>query len=271
VLGIIIAAGRGLRMRPLTYELPKCMLNVGGRPLLHATMESMRAAGCDEFVIIVGHLADKIDHGGVTCVVNRHFETNNILHSLMAARDYLDGPVMCSYADIWVEPHIHHDLANTQGDIVLAVDTDWEPYYEGRSEHPLSEAENVFFDETGHVRKIGKHLDPAGAGALQCGEFLGLWRLSRAGAALFKDTFLSLDECRQPDSAFQHARGWWQAYITDMVQELVDREHQVRCALIERGWAELDTLQDYERLVSVSARQRLHSLHRAQGVKGAPE
>ena len=83
--GIIIAAGLGMRLRPMTEQLPKCMLPIVGRPLLHHTMRYMRSAGCQEFVVIVGHSADKVDADGATLVTNTDYENNNILHSLMYA------------------------------------------------------------------------------------------------------------------------------------------------------------------------------------------
>ena len=255
--GVIIAAGLGRRMGSLTEDLPKCMLPINGRPLLHHTMDHMRAAGCTDFVVIVGYKSDRIDAQGATIVRNEDYENNNILHSLMAASDHLEGPVMCSYSDIWVEPSIHEKLRETKGDIVLGVDSDWLPYYDGRKEHPVPEAENVFFDNQNQVRQIGKHLEPRNAGALRCGEFLGLWRMSSDGNRLFRDTFHDVDGRFDRDAPFQHAPHWRTAYITDMLQEMTDANIAVDCAVIERGWAELDTTEDYQRLPDIAERQRL--------------
>ncbi len=148
----------------------------------------------------------------------------------------------------------------TPGDIVLAVDRDWLPYYEGRRDHPVSEAENVLFDETGAVRHIGKHIGPRDNHSLTCGEFLGLWRMSAAGARVFRDVFAEIDARLAPGEPFQKAAEWRKAYVTDMLQELVDRDVRVDCAVVERGWAEIDTVEDYERLPRIGRRQRLWTL-----------
>ena len=110
----------------------------------------MREAGCNEFVIIVGYKAENVDALDAQIVENNEFASNNILHSLMSAKMHLNGPVMGSYSDIWVEPEIHKALTETKNDIVVAVDDDWLPYYQGRTQHPVSEAENVFFDESAY-------------------------------------------------------------------------------------------------------------------------
>ena len=258
--GIIIAAGLGMRLRPLTKFLPKCMLPIAGKPLLHHTMEHMRSAGCDEFVVIVGHGADKIDADGATIVINKDFADNNILHSFMCASDFLRGPVMCSYSDIWVEPKIHRDLTQAGGDICLAVDSDWMPYYEGRSEHPLSEAENVFYDGNGRVVSLGKHLAPNKAGNLWCGEFLGLWRLSSRGCEVWREKFAELENVIDSRESFQQAAEWQKSYITDYAQELIDQGNLIDTALTQRGWAEIDTNQDYERLENLAKKQNLLTL-----------
>ena len=260
--GIILAAGVGSRMGTLIQDRPKCMLPVMGRSLLDWTMARLRAVGCDEIVVVTGYKAEAIEAPGAIIVRNDGYRDNNILHSLMYARDHLDGPVLVSYSDIWVEPHIHRTLVATAGDIVISVDADWQVYYQGRTDHTVDEAENVLYDSARRVRQIGKHLRPEEAGSLVCGEFLGLWRMSVEGTRRFREVFEEIDARLGALAPFMRAANWHRAYVTDMVQELVDRGDTVRCAVTRRGWAELDTPQDYGRLLEIAERQRLHSLPR---------
>lgn len=261
--GVVIAAGRGSRMGRLTDSRPKCMLPIAGRPLIEHTIENLRLVGCTQIIVVVGYKADAVDVGNVQYVLNEDFADNNILHSLMKASDDLAGPIIASYSDIWVEPWIFRQLVETPGDIVLAVDRDWEPYYEGRTQHPVSQAENVYYDRNNSVVRLGKHLDATVGEGLTCGEFLGLWRMSAAGTEEFRTEFARLQDQLGPDSRFQQSNQWRQAYITDFVQELVDGGRTVKCALIERGWAELDTEEDIGRLGGIAERQRLRTLQEA--------
>ncbi len=154
-------------------------LHIADRPLLAWTVDHLRQAGCCEVVVVTGHMAEMIDMAGIVKVQNGDYRNNNILHSLMYARDFLDGPVAITYSDIWVEPSVYETLMDTSGDIVVAVDRDWRVYYEGRTDHPLSEAEKVDLTPGGTVARIGKSLaadDTIG------GEFLGLWRMSATGS-----------------------------------------------------------------------------------------
>ena len=247
-------------MAPLTDDRPKCLLTVGGRTLLEHAIENLRLVGCSQIVIVVGYKAEMIDVPTTVCVTNHDYADNNVLHSLMTARDYLVGPVMVIYSDILVEPWVYQHLMVPYGQIILAVDRNWRPYYEGRTEHPLSEADKVYIDQTGAVRRIGKHLDSDAPDDLVCGEFIGLWRMDEEGTARFREEFLAVDAVRTLDASFQQSKNWRNAYVTDLIQELVDRGQKVSCAIIEQGWAELDTPQDYHRLSSIAESQRLETI-----------
>jgi choline kinase len=258
--GIIIAAGLGSRMGSFTEKLPKCMLPIADRPLLHHTIERLQEFGCSQIVVVVGYKSDQITAPDCVLVENTDFKKNNILHSLMYARDYLTEDVVCTYSDIWVEPEIVEILRDTSGEIVAAVDIDWEPYYIDRSDHPLNEAENVFMDTGNKVRSIGKHLNPVDAGDFRCGEFLGLWRMSKSGARQFVELFDELDLALSREAPFQHAANWSKAYITDLFQEMIERGGEIIASPIERQWAGLDTRQDIERLSEIAERQNLRTL-----------
>jgi choline kinase len=263
VTGIVIAAGRGIRMRPHTDERPKCMLPINGRPLLSFTLDALREAGCARIVVVTGHLADLIDAPGCTLVHNHEYPHNNILHSLMFAREAFDDDLLISYSDIVVEPSVHRALAAAPGDIVLAVDRDWRGYYDGRVGHPIAEAEKVHVRQAGGAAvatAVGKHLDAADPPGGLCGEFLGLLKMTRAGARRFRERFATIDARLGPGDPFRAAAEWRKAYVTDLLADLIATGEEIRCLLIERGWAELDVFEDYERLPSMIGPQRLHSL-----------
>ena len=260
MIGIVMAAGRSKRMGLLGDELPKCMLPVNGRPLLHYTIDRLREVGCGAIVVIVGYKSEKIFADDCIFVRNLEYRTNNILHSLMSAREYLKGDVICSYSDIWCEPEVFKSLQETPGDIVLSVDSAWQDYYEGRTDHPMGEAEKVIYSNMLQPIRIGKTVQPDKEIYLECGEFRGLWRMSPQGSQIFKNLFEELDVELENHSPFQNAAQWQRAYITDIFQEMIDRNRVINISLVEKGWAELDTRQDYERLLDMVETQGLYSL-----------
>lgn len=269
--GIVIAAGLGSRMGTFARERPKCLLPVAGRSLLDWTLGHFQACGCDRSVAVVGHLAAEISRPGLITVENTSYRENNILHSLMCASDYFDGGTLISYSDIFVEPRAYSTLTSTKYSISLCIDVDWQDYYINRSQHPTHEAEKAYIEPDGKVVAVGKHLSASAPPGLLCGEFTGLWRMDRAGTQIWREHFSQLNSKLDPDQPFQNAKAWRKAYVTDMLQDLIDRGVDVHSALIRRGWAELDTPEDVERLPRIAARQRLDTIVSAINQNGMSE
>jgi hypothetical protein len=110
----------------------------------------------------------------------------------------------------------------------------------------LGEAEAVHFDNRQMLVETRKGLlDDAQEGNL-FGEFIGMMKLTRKGQNIFWGVFDEIQGKLTHDSPFQNASSWGRAYLTDIFQELVDRGVDVNCALIQGGWQEIDTVEDFE-------------------------
>ena len=93
---IIIAAGKGARLKRYTEELPKCMLKFGGKTLLKRQIEALNANGITNISLIKGYKKEKINYPGIKYYVNDRFEHNNILNSLFYAEQEMDQEVIIS-------------------------------------------------------------------------------------------------------------------------------------------------------------------------------
>ena len=240
---IIIAAGMGNRLKPLTNDKPKCMLEVRGKTLLQHQIDTFRACGIDEIAVIKGYKKEKINIPGLKYYINDNYENNNILNSLFYAEAELNDEVIFCYSDILFEKFVVERLLQSQEDISLVVDIDWRGYYEGRTNHPIEEAENVIFDADNHVVEIGKIIPHKDA---VHGEFIGMVKCSRRGAEILKRHF-HRDKELFWGKPFQRASTFENAYLTDIFQDMVDLGVPIHCVIIEKGWIEIDTAQDYER------------------------
>lgn len=172
---IVIAAGRGARLAPLTEECPKCLLPVNGKPILEYQLEAFRQNGLTDVVIIKGFQAEKIAYPGLRSYLNADYLNNNILCSLMTAADEMNGPFMASYSDIVYSPQVVSDLLASPHDIAVVVDMDWKEKYVGRTLHPESEAEKAAVDSAGRAVELGKKMT---RDDLTVGEFIGLFKCS---------------------------------------------------------------------------------------------
>lgn len=238
---IIIAAGMGTRMRPYTDNIPKCMLDFGGKTLLQRQIDAYTESGIETFSVVRGYMGHRINVENVRFFDNTDFENNNILGSLFYAEPEITGDVVIGYSDILFESSVPKRLLEDEHDISVVVDIDWTPYYVGREHHPISEAEKVRFDAHYKVTEIGKLISEKDD---VDGEFIGMLKLTASGADTFKAYYQKARE-EYWDKPFQRATLFQTAYLTDFLQYLTDNGVPVHCVTVERGWKEIDTAEDY--------------------------
>ena len=240
---IIIAAGLGSRLKGYTENLPKCMLKFGNKTLLERQLDAYRDCGIRNISVVRGYKKEKISYECLTYYHNDDYENNDILNSLFYAEEALVGNVVVAYSDILFEPAVVKRLLESNADISIVVDIDWQGYYVDRKEHPAAEAEKVIFNANNEVLKIGKVLTEKDD---VYGEFIGMLKLSARGVEIFKKHFHRSKKLYW-DQPFQRARTFQKAYLTDLIQEMVDLGVGVHCVIIERGWKEIDTEEDYQK------------------------
>jgi len=130
-------------------------------------------------------------------------------------------------------------ILDSKSDISIAVDMNWEKRYENRSEHPKTEAENVLLNEEKNIIQIKKNIQNE---KNLIGEFLGIMKLSAEGSKIFVKKYEELLKNNKGD--FHEASSVLKAYLTDMIQELVDSQIHVEPVFISGKWCEIDTMQD---------------------------
>ena len=240
---IIIAAGLGSRLNKYTESIPKCMLKFGNNTLLEMQLNIYRELGINEISIVRGYKKEKINYKGLNYYDNTDFKNNNVLNSLFYADEKISGNVIVSYSDILFDSHVVKRLLESHADISIVVDIDWRGYYVDRKDHPIEEAEKVIFDANNKVIKIGKVLTNQDD---VYGEFIGMMKLSPRGAEIIKLHFSRAKKIFW-DQPFQRSKTFQKAYITDLIQDMVDLGVNVHCVIIEKGWKEIDTVEDYEK------------------------
>jgi L-glutamine-phosphate cytidylyltransferase len=247
---IIVAAGRGSRLGGKTDEIPKCMVQVAGRPILHHQLHALEQAGVRDFVVVRGYRGQLIDGGRpLRFVENPDWQTNNILASVIYAADEMAPGFVFSYSDIVFTAEVAQRLtraATAQPDIsaALIIDRRWQDAYVGRTLHPVSEAELAKVEGTGtaaRVVRVGKQaVDQAAA----VGEFIGLaWFSPRGGQAL-REVWNQAVATSGLDAPFGRARALRVAYLTDALNAMAEAGHHLAPVFIDGQWREIDTGQD---------------------------
>jgi choline kinase len=240
-IAIILAAGQGTRLRPLTENIPKCMVEVSGKSLFEWQVETMKKCGINKIVAVTGYKQEAIPHYGIIKAFNENYASTNMVVSLFCAEEHLKGNVIISYGDIIYSESVLRGLMDTKQDIVIASDEDWLPYWESRCENPLMDAES-FKKGTGYkIQSLGKKTQSLDEIE---GQYIGLIKLSQEGCRILKDEYHS---CRGNEqcciNAWYSGRNLNNVFMTDFLNYIASKD-LLYYHPIKRGWFEVDNLID---------------------------
>ena len=239
---IILAAGVGNRLSPLTKDIPKGMVKLFEKSLLEMQIDIFKQYDINDITIVTGYLGEKITFPDINYIKNKNFSLTNINESLFCAREKFQTESLISYSDIIYEKKNIERIANFNGDIGVGIRLNWKSHYKGRTLHPTSEAENVVI-ENNKIVKIRKNISKCEKNQI-IGEFIGIMKLSKNASDILVQKYLKLEKSHI--GKFHNAPSLKQAYITDMLQEIIDSDYLVEPVIIEGKWCEIDTIQDIE-------------------------
>lgn len=236
---VLIGAGRGSRLEHRTEEVPKTLVHVMGRPMLEWILDALQEAGFTrrDVVFVCGYKADvlKARYPELTYVENLDWENNNILESLVYARDYLGGGFVSSYTDIIYRGSAVKDVVAAKQDKVLVCDTDWRRRYVRRTKHPESDAEKMRADGD-RVIEVSRTI----ASEEASGEFIGVAKFTADGA---KEMLAAYEEAKKTCPTLGD-RPFQKAYLIHLWQWMIERGSAFHRVNTPGGYMELDTLED---------------------------
>lgn len=247
---IILAAGQGSRLRPLTDTKPKCMVDVNGRSILSRQLAVMKKCSIEErdIYVMAGYrgdvIAETLKNTDIHILYNKDFETTNMVYTLMCARELFEKEedILISYGDIIYTPEVLEQLLKTNEDMAVVVDNGWYAYWAARSENPLEDAETLKMNEKKYLTEIGKKTDTLSDIQSQ---YIGLMRFQRKGI----HSVLNLCEaaCMRSEKG-EHLWGtdrtYANMYMTDLLQGLIEEGNHLKAVEINRGWYEIDCCED---------------------------
>lgn len=176
---IILAAGRGSRMKVLTEERPKCLVELRGKALLDWQLEALRCAGISEIGIVTGYKREMLADRGLVEFHNSRWAETNMVSSLACADAWLkNSECVISYSDIFYSSDGVKSLINSSENIAVTYDKDWLKIWEKRFHNPLLDAETFRTDKNGYLIEIGNKPDSI---AEVEGQYMGLLRMSPEG------------------------------------------------------------------------------------------
>ena len=235
---IILAAGRGSRMKSLTENQPKCRAVLHGKQLIEWQMQALRDGGIANIAIVRGYLAENFTYPIEYFENERWFQTNMVV-SLLKASEWLENfPCVVSYSDIVYSADAVNRLKNAEGDITIAYDKNWLRLWSMRFDDPLSDAETFRLDGN-RVVEIGGRAKSTGEIK---GQYMGLFRFSPKGWSEVKNYLSSL-----PQSVVDKLD------ITALLQALIQGKVEITATPIADNWYEVDSQKDLNCYQQLSA------------------
>jgi len=231
MIGVILAAGMAKRLRPLTDNKPKCLLEVAGKTLLQRTIDAMLQAGITELVVVTGYRAEMIrdfitvhyPQLAVNYLDNVDYEHNNNIYSLWMAGKVVRGrEFLLMDSDILCDPKA-----------VMAVAHETEPAL-ALNRHELGEEEmKIVVDKDNRITEISKTCRVEDA----IGESVGIEKMtSEYSEALYRELDVMIEQEGLIDIFYERA-----------FERLIPQGHQFKVVDTTNYYSyELDTPEDFE-------------------------
>jgi L-glutamine-phosphate cytidylyltransferase len=223
---IILAAGTGSRLRPLSDNKPKCLVKIRGKPILLHQLDMLNASGLTEVEIITGYEGQQISSAvaeRATCYEYPAFAETNNLHTLNHCGNLLRGDVIIMFADVLLGAGALKKLLKADGDFSLLVDIS----------QCLTDTMRIKLND-GMIIDIGGHIDPADGD----GNFVGIAKYSATGS----------EGLRKELSKMVAGGGFESSYYTQALPRLAKSSSNILPVPIGNvPWIEIDTIREYEK------------------------
>ena len=233
---VLLLAGCGRRMGDLTDHTPKCLLNIGGMPILERILQTLSSCGVLKVIMVVGYYSEKIKQYvdqhqcglDIEYITNPDYLRTNTAYSLWLARDYLCSNCLIIEGDVLLDEEILRRILSSNGDgAVWAV-------------IPVSEENNEGILLRGTVDGMASGLqlvkNPADRNAEYSYKCAGIQLLTHQLAQSFA---VRLDEVI--------SRGEHLNYADIVLGESMNGFSMALCSLEGLNWAEIDDPDDYRR------------------------
>lgn len=210
--------------------------------LIGRQIETLRNAGISDVVIVTGYLGEMLTLPETRRIENPRWAATNMVDSLFCAEAAFGDDVIVCYGDIAYEPRVLAALLDSPHEISVMVDRNWRALWELRFEDPLSDAESLRLDADDRILEIGNPVTDICEIEAQ---YMGLMRFRGGGVKTLCDAKRVFGQTRRP---WMEKRPLEQAYMTDLLMEMILRGDAVHGVPTDGGWIEIDTVEDYENI-----------------------
>lgn len=230
---IVLAAGRGSRMKNSTEMTPKGMVPIFGKPILQHCLDTLEKAGVEKgnIGIVTGYQKEKINFPGITYFHNDNWAETNMFASLRMASEWLKTePCIMCYSDILFSTEPILKLIESEGDLVMtSYDGFWD-LWEKRFSNPLEDLETFIKNDKGDLVEIGKK--PTAKEQIM-GQYMGLLKITPASWSFINEAI-----------ALPMAKTLEKLDMTTLLEHLLSLKYHISVLNCNDLWLECDNEED---------------------------
>jgi choline kinase len=222
------------------------MLNFAGKTLIQRQVETLQNAGITDISIVRGYHPEKINLPNINYYYNPLYAETNMVETLFCAEQEFteDQDILICYADIIYEPRILNEIQKSKVQIGVTVDSDYWNYWSNRSDHPEQDMESLIIKD-GKIISLGDTKCTKDQAQVR---YVGLIKFSKQGIQKLKEIYhQNKSKYYDLNQPWLKSKSFKKAYMTCMLQALINANQKVEPIIIERGWLEFDTIEDYEK------------------------
>ncbi len=241
---IILVAGKGTRLGKYTKDMPKCMLKFNDKTLLQTQIDTLRSCGIKKIIVVKGYMQYKIKIKGVKYYVNEDYENTNMVETLMCTEKEMNDEILVCYGDILYEKKVIRKILKDKSDIGVVVDSDYWDYWTARLDEPEKDTESMIIKN----QKITKLGTPTSKKDDIKFRYVGLIKFSKKGVDILKKVYHeNRKKYFDKDVQWMNSKSFKKAYMTCMLNAIIKAGYIVNPIIIQHGWLEFDTNEDYEK------------------------
>ena len=226
---LILAAGRGTRISRYLQGRPKCTVDIGGEQLIHYTVRTLIQKGVKDIRLVLGYRDDAVRRAladlDVGYYVNPFFDVTNSIASAWFAREFIDGDMLMMNADVFAEGRLF--------DFILSRRCDCPTLFSDETRREEADYK-LCYNESGLLEAYGKELDIERT----TGEYIGIARVPAEFSGVFRDRLCEMILSQQHGV-------WWENVLYSLSSRIDIRA----CDIDARFWAEVDYVEDYDRIL----------------------
>jgi len=233
-IGVILAAGRGSRMKNLTDEKPKCFIKIKGKRLIDYQLSAFKKNNIKKIIIITGYKSEFFEEFEYcTKIKNNYWSKTSMFYSLSKANKYLmNYNCIISYSDIFYSQKAICDLLKSKNTIAISYDPNWHQLWSKRFQNPLDDAETFKIDKNSFLKEIGGKTDSLDKIK---GQYMGLIKTKPSGWKKLHTIWSSLKNKNYKNNIS----------ITELFNHYISLNKKIKAIEYTEIWGEVDSKEDY--------------------------